>query len=505
LKILAIYPNEQGYGRLPLGLALLITILLEKGHEVELFDTTFILRSDNIDNAVREKAKLVIPISKSNLYDFKSHEEIDEIFKSKVASFCPDLVMVSILEENYHYADRLLSLVKEIDSSITVIVGGSTPSIAPQVVMENPNIDYLIQGEGEEALAEFCDCFEKGLSVKNIKNLWVKEDGIIHGNSLRPFVNMDTLPIINFDIWDDRHFFKPYNGRMYRAGYFEMSRGCLNKCSYCINEAYQKIFSEAGSYRRQKSIEKVITEMKLIKRHKNIEMILFCDDNFLMMSEARINQFAKLYREEINLPYWINTIPESITSNRLTILKDTGCCGIGLGIETGNEWLRKIVLKRNTTNDTLKRAFDLIHKFGIRTTANNMIGFPGECEADVFETIKLNREIGADSCDLNFVAPYIGTVVHEISTKLGYIDVFDKPGFKGMAKNVSSRLGPVIHNPCISKERLVDLYYKFMDYVEGRLNVPTDSSHLAQVRHDGAPSSEEIRKKVIDAMNNIYS
>lgn len=504
MKILAIYPNEQGYGRLPLGLALLITILQEKGHEVELFDTTFISRSDNIDNAVREKAKLVIPIDKSNLYDFKTHEEIDGIFKAKVASFCPDLVMVSILEENYSSADRLLSLVKELDSSITVIVGGSTPTIAPQVIMENPHINYLIQGEGEEALTEFCDCMEKGLPIKNIRNLWFKEDGKIYSNSLRPFVKMDTLPIINFDIWDDRHFFKPYNGRMYRAGYFEISRGCLNKCTYCINEAYQKVFSEAGSYHRQKSIENVITEMKTLKEHKNIELILFCDDNFLMMSETRINKFAKLYKQEINLPYWINTAPESINSNRLTILKDTGCCGIGMGIETGSEWLRKNVLKRKTTNDTLKRAFDLIHKFGIRTTANNMIGFPGECEADFFDTIRLNREIRPDSCDLNFVSPYIGTVIHEISTKLGYIDVFDKPGFKGMAKEVSSRLGPVIHNPCISKERLVDLYYKFMDYVNGRIDLPIDSTLPAKGDNDGGPSSDELIR-VIDVMNNHHS
>ena len=42
-------------------------------------------------------------------------------------------------------------------------------------------------------------------------------------------------------------------------------------------------------------------------------------------------------------------------------------------------------------------------------------------EEDIFETIKLVREIGPESYDLNFVAPYIGTDIHAVSKKLGYI------------------------------------------------------------------------------------
>jgi len=505
MRILAIYPNEQGYGRLPLGLAILITILLENGHEVELFDTTFVMQSDNIDNVVREKAKLVIPIEKSNLYEAKSCSEIDEMFNKRIFSFRPELVIASILEENYQYANRLLSLVKDFDKNIPVCVGGSTPSIAPHVVIENPNIDYLIQGEGEEALLEFCTHIQQGLSIENVKNIWYKKNGSIYHNSLRPFINLDDLPMTNFDQWDDRHFLKPYNGRMYKAGFFELSRGCPNVCSYCINETYHRLLSEAGHFFRQKSIDKVIAEMKLLKDLKNIEMILFCDDNFLMMSDARLQQFSELYQKEVNLPYWINTTPESINQYRLSILKHTGCCGIGMGIETGNEWLRINILKKRTTNEALMRSFDLVHQAGIRTTANNMIGFPGEYEADIFETVKFNQLIAADSCDLNFVAPYIGTTIHAISIKLGYIDVMEEPGFRGMARNVSSRLGPVIHNPHISRERYMEIYYNFMDYVEGRLPIPDQYLVPAPGSGEEVPLRGELSIEAIKAMASVVS
>jgi hypothetical protein len=56
-----------------------------------------------------------------------------------------------------------------------------------------------------------------------------------------------------------------------------------------------------------------------------------------------------------------------------------------------------------------------------------MIGFPGEFEGDVFETIKLNKKIRAihdelTSCAMSYVAPYAGTVIHNICLDLGCIE-----------------------------------------------------------------------------------
>ena len=50
MKVLFIYPNAQGYSRIPLGLCLVMTMLEENGHEVDLFDTTFWMHSGNKGN-----------------------------------------------------------------------------------------------------------------------------------------------------------------------------------------------------------------------------------------------------------------------------------------------------------------------------------------------------------------------------------------------------------------------------------------------------------------------
>ena len=472
MNILFIYPNAEGYGRIPLGMSIIMTILAEDGHNLELFDTTFILKREHTDNVIREKAKLVISTDISHLYESNSSEKVDQILREKIKNFFPNLIAVGIVEDNYILADHLIGIAKSIDKNIPVIVGGNTPTVAPNVIMENPLIDFLIKGEGEEAMKEFCELMEKGKSVKKIKNLWYKENGKIVNNPIRYFVDMDTLPIQNLDFWDSRHFIKPYDGRLYKAGFFEMSRGCLNKCTYCINGSCQKILHDAGKYQRRKSIHNTIEEIKALKDKLAFEMIFFCDDNFLAMPGNRMKEFSDRWLSEINLPYWINTTAETINKERLTFLKETGCCGIGIGVESGSKWLLKNILWRKTSLELTAKAFDLIHEFDIRTTANCMIGFPGELEEDIFETIKVIKKIKPKSCDICFVAPYIGTPIHYVSRKMGYIETWDKPGFKNMAKDITVRRGPVINVPHVNKEKLTNIFYDFIDYIEDRLPIP---------------------------------
>jgi hypothetical protein len=107
-----------------------------------------------------------------------------------------------------------------------------------------------------------------------------------------------------------------------------------------------------------------------------------------------------------------------------------------------------------------------------------MIGFPGEFEEDVFDTIKLNKqifEIGKEntSCTMCYVAPYAGTVIHNICLDLGLMEENTKPGYKGLAKNISMRKGPIIKNPCMSNERIIEIYNDFSNFLSGKKEIPS--------------------------------
>ena len=63
-------------------------------------------------------------------------------------------------------------------------------------------------------------------------------------------------------------------------------------------------------------------------------------------------------------------------------------------------------------------------------------------------------------------------MIHNISADLGLIEVDDKPGYKGLAKNVNMFKEPVIKNPHMSKERIMELFYDFSNYVNGKKDIP---------------------------------
>lgn len=501
MKILAIYPNREGYGRVPLGLSLIITLLQNAGHRVEIFDTTF-LSNGNIDSSTREELGFVLQTDMSFLYESYTSSAIDELFRAKVKEYSPDLIAVSIVEDNYRYAHRLLKVAKSISKNITVLAGGSTPTVAPHIVIENPYIDYLIQGDGEEAVVEFCKLMERGKSVEGVRNLWYLKEGVAKGNPLRPQSNMDSLPIQNLGLWDERHFIKPYCGELYKSGYYEMSRGCVHKCTYCINHSLENVLRDAGRYFRRKTIDKLVLEIKMHLNEFKWEMIFFCDDNFLSMSTDSCIQFSRQWKDEINIPFWVNTTAESVNARKLEHLKDAGCNGISIGIESGSEWLRENILNRKIKNDRIIKTFKLIHEYGIRTSSNILIGFPGEYEEDVFESIKLAKMLQTNNQDVTFVTPYMGTNIHAIAFMLGYITISEEPGFRGFAEGISMRR-PSIKVPQLSTEFLEKIYKMFMGYVNGKIPIPRRFMNSAPGADSSALPRGEWGKDVSDKMKEL--
>ena len=145
--------------------------------------------------------------------------------------------------------------------------------------------------------------------------------------------------------------------------------------------------------------------------------------------------------------------------------------------------------------------FELIRKFGIRSTANSMIGFPGETLADMFETVKLMKRVNPASYDITFVAPYIGTPIHELALERGLIDVDDQPGFLNMDLNIGFRRGSVIRNPYVSEKEMKHLVDNFFNYVTGRLPIPKEFREEAP----GASLNAPIRVQGLDEAKIIAS
>ena len=140
------------------------------------------------------------------------------------------------------------------------------------------------------------------------------------------------------------------------------------------------------------------------------------------------------------------------------MLKEANCVTMGIGIESGSEYIRKKLLKKDTSNETYIKAFKNCREAGIRTTADVMIGLPFETEADILQTANFCREVQADSVSLAIFSPYHGTPLHRLCLDEGFVS----PGYH---EQISMRSKSILKMPQISADKIQELQYKFNNLV----------------------------------------
>ncbi len=426
-----IYSNQYATGNKPIGIASLSAILKKNGHDFKLFDCTqfSIIRDGEFSdwNKTGEKSlQFMVPENSERLpnrekvtYDQLIDKVIDEI-----VSYDPNMIGLSALSDDYPLGLRIMEKVKKKFPNIPTIAGGVHATIDPAGVISENCFDMVCVGEGEYVMLDLAERCDQKKDFSKIKNLWIKsKDGTIEKNVVRPYEqNLDNFPHPDWSIYPQTAFYKPYKGKVYKYGDFEMSRGCPYKCSYCINVQLQAIYKKTGeNYHREKSIKRVIEEIKLAVKEHKIEFIKFWDETFLLMSKERLEEFAELYTKEINLPYVIETTSQSITPTTAKLLKKSNCKSVSLGLETGSPDLRNGLLSKPTGNEVYLKAFKLLEDNGIQKVAYNMIGLPYEKQEDIFKTIAMNKLCKTDTQTSGKFYPYKGTPIRRMLIEKGLL------------------------------------------------------------------------------------
>lgn len=124
--------------------------------------------------------------------------------------------------------------------------------------------------------------------------------------------------------------------------------------------------------------------------------------------------FAQAYKQQIGLPFFIYARAESISEEKVRILKDMCCRTFAMGIESGNPRIRREVMNRHMSNQTIVKAFHLVAQYGIRTSAYNIIGLPRGDRVAIFDTIELNRAAAPTSFSVTMLEPYKGTPIRQL-------------------------------------------------------------------------------------------
>ncbi len=396
-KVLLIYPALYRTTGLHVGIGSLSAALKESGHEVRVFDTAFYKdaaedKGDQIK--IRAERGISKEIRTEDEFMPPNTTDMQEDLIGLITEYSPDLIGISVLETVYDLSLQISRLIKRHFPEMPVIAGGVMPSLVPDAFIGESSIDMVCIGEGETPLIELCKRLSENMALDDIDGLWIKNAGKITKKKPCTLQNINEIPYPDYSEFDNRLFYKPMQGRIYKMVSIESSRGCFFECSYCAAPQLRVLFkdNDCGQYSRNMDMEKIIGQIHFQIELHNPEFIYFSSESFLSMSETEFDHFIREYAE-IGLPFWIQTRIETLSKKRLEELRRVGLHWLSIGLEHGNDDFRRRILKRKYSNTKFIEKMSILKELDMGASINNIIGFPFETRDMVFDTINMNREL----------------------------------------------------------------------------------------------------------------
>lgn len=288
--------------------------------------------------------------------------------------------------------------------------------------------DYIIQGEGEETMLELVQFLDQKseLNRTQIAGLSFKDEvgQTIFTNERGKLKNLDELPMPNrtkvnlqlyFDAWKAKHGTSAIS--------INTMRGCPYSCKWCSRAVYGQ------SYRRR-SAKHVVDEIEWIQNNYKVDSIWFVDDVFTV-SHKWLNEFTQeLGNRKLKIAYECITRADRMSEEVIDLLKESGCFRVWIGAESGSQ---KVIDLMDRRVDVLQ-VRDMIRKAqakGVQAGTFIMVGYPGETEEDIFETIKHLKDSDPDIFTITIAYPIKGTplfieIESDITTKLPWESSTDR-------------------------------------------------------------------------------
>jgi len=385
MKIFLVYlvinsPQNTGYNY---GLGYIASVLKEQGHSV--------------DYIVLKNEKDIL-----GLY-------------GKIKEKKPKIIGFSATTAQFVYLKDIAKRTKEISDSF-IVCGGIHPTLKPECILEIPDLDAIVRGEGEFPMFEFTKALENSENYHKIKNFWFKEKDRIIKNELMTFIeNLDDLPFPDKSSLDYQRVIDESEG----ANRFIFSRGCIFECAYCSNKPLAQLCQ--GTYFRQRSARKAIEEIELdAEKYKFIGIIF--DDDIISLNKRWFYEFFTLYKKNFSYPFACNLRVGTVDSDMIRLLKEAGAYRVFIGIEHGNEQFRKAILKRNMSNEQIADTFELCKRHNVVARAQIMVGLPFENKNLFLDTVRFCRKFSTR--EINFISifhPYPGTELGKLCERNNWL------------------------------------------------------------------------------------
>lgn len=370
MRVLLVHPPLSANREVtpPLGLCTLAAWLRGQGHEIRMLD---------LDLAVKG-----LPDGQ-DVYRRTLVRELED--------FAPAAVGVTSMYNNSLQAERIVKAAKHFDSSVVTVAGGSHfGALGRQALRRLPELDYAIEGEGEQSFARLLDTLENGRPATGIPRLHYRWNDELRSEPASGLMDLSALPqvwpslegIVNLS----RYAATVPEGSQRRTIYIEAGRGCPFACTFCATAPFWE-----RKY-RVKPVERIIEEMRYLYEEYGYNGFMLVHD-LLTVDKQFINAFSDaMIESRLPVEWMANHRTDINLRGLLPKMKTAGCWAMFFGIESASARLQK-EMRKGLTREGVVSTIRGLSDLGIASTCSFVIGFPDETPAELSATMALGAEL----------------------------------------------------------------------------------------------------------------
>ncbi len=349
--------------------------------------------------AVLEKAGRSVRISEAETFP-KLRQEIEE--------FSPYVVGITATTSQMPQAFKTAALVKEIIPQIIVIGGGPHMGFMYEEALNEGFFDIVVVGAGENPLLELTGHAQ----LREIKGIVYRDDKVVKVNS------PEFLSQKEYNEFPPPAYHLLKDLERYKENILNISsRGCPFGCHMCASSELW------GRKWIAQDAETMVNHLQeILEKFEGIGGLVFryYDDTFVLERE-RITKFLRLLKEkEIHISFKCESRVDIFDEELASCLKEAGCTEVFFGIESGTQKFLNYIDKRITLEQA-KKAVRVAHEYELKVCGSLMIGYPGETEKEVMQSVTFARKLELDRMQLSILTPFPGTKLFKEAEMKGWL------------------------------------------------------------------------------------
>lgn len=331
-------------------------------------------------------------------------------FRKVLEDYNPDILGFQFYTFDIGFIKKALRIAKDFNRKIVTVVGGPHPSAVPEETFEilKNDLDFLFKGEAELGLPKLLDILNSGgKDFYNVPGLCWRDTDRIQSNDREYVEDLDILSMPTWDLIHPETYPESQHGAFFRKfpiAPIMLTRGCPYSCTFCAASLV------SGKKIRKRSIPNVLAEIQLLYNQHGIREFHIIDDNFTQDISYAKEFLKKLKDLDLDISWAVpngvrmDTLDEEI----LMLMKETGLYLISLGIESGSDKVLRN-MKKGTTIAKIRECVKMINKSDIDIAGFFILGFPGETEQTIRDSVRLSLELDLVRANFFTYLPFPGS------------------------------------------------------------------------------------------------